>query len=284
VVQLSTLGRLARFMKILHLLFCISVSFAISRNTFGQGFVNLDFNAANLSPYGAGGSFVPAADAIPGWTGYLGSSQQTTILYNNLTTGEAAIAILGTNNTLGVSPIPGNAYTVVLQAGEVSASIAQTALIPATSESILFTATWPYASGWQVTVAGQIIPVSQVSIVGSGISIYAGDISAFAGQTDELRFTALAGAGSPVNMWLDSISFSTAPVPEPSVLSLSVMSLLFFILIVRRPNQSPEQRLLSLAVPLSRSTSLIRRVQLFSLGHIHAFCLDYLKRSWKHQS
>jgi MYXO-CTERM domain-containing protein len=125
--------------------------------------------------------------------------------------------------------IPGNSYTVILQASiEDTASIAQTALIPDTAESIFFTASSPYSSGWQVTVAGQIIPVFQVSNVASGIYVYEGNILAFAGQTDELQFTALAGGGSPVNMELDNIQFSSSPVPEPSALGLAVLGGLFF--------------------------------------------------------
>jgi hypothetical protein len=208
-------------MKSLNLFICVAVLFAILREASGQEFVNLNFYEANLSAYGAGGSFVPATNAIPGWTGYLGSNQETSVLYNNLTIGEAAIAIIGTNDPdAAYFVIPCNNYTVVLQAGEVSSSIAQTALIPATAKTILFQASWPYASGWQVTVAGQSIPVSQLSTFGSDFAVYAGDISAFAGQTDALEFTALAGSGPPVNLYLDAISFSTSAVPEPSSLSL----------------------------------------------------------------
>ena len=72
------------------------------------------------------------------------ANKTSTVLYNDVTIGEAAIAIIGANNTIGLSVIPGNTYTVVLQAGEVPASIAQTALIPSTAQSIIFVATPPY--------------------------------------------------------------------------------------------------------------------------------------------
>lgn len=218
---------MAHFMKALRLFICVGVLLAISREAFGQGFVNLDFNGANLSAYGAGGSFVPATDAIPGWTGYLGSSQQTTVLYNNLTIGEAAIAIIGANDPdAAYFVIPGNENTVVLQAGEVSASIVQTAVIPAAAKTIEFEASVPYASGWQVTVGGQNIPLYQLSTFGSDFAVYAGDVSGFAGQSDPLEFTALAGSGPPVNLYLDAISFSTSAVPEPSSSSLFGVSIL----------------------------------------------------------
>jgi hypothetical protein len=72
-----------------------------------QGFVNLDFSAASLRGY-TSGEYVPTTSAIPGWMGYTGSNIQTSVLYNNLTSGEAAIALLGTNSP-SVQPIPGNA-------------------------------------------------------------------------------------------------------------------------------------------------------------------------------
>jgi hypothetical protein len=203
--------------------------FVLCQSGLAQGFMNLDFASANLSAYGTGGGFVPATDAIPDWTIFVGGIQQTSVLYNNLTVGEAAIAILGKNSSVG-QVIPGNNYTVVLQASlEDTASIAQTGLIPNTAESIFFTASSPYSSGWQMMVAGQNVPVFQVSSVTSGVYVYEGNISAFAGQTDELEFTALAGGNNPVNMYLDSISFSPSPVPEPSALGLSALGGLFLV-------------------------------------------------------
>lgn len=46
----------------------------------GQGFVNLDFESANLSGYSPGS--VPATDAIPGWTTLTNGLPQQTIAYN----------------------------------------------------------------------------------------------------------------------------------------------------------------------------------------------------------
>lgn len=193
----------------------------LRKNVESQGFVNLDFSSANIPNSTPAGSFVSISSAIPSWTSYLGSVQQTTVLYNSLFIGSAVLAILGTNSPVGGN-IPGNAYTVVLQAGSssLSAAIAQTALIPSTAQSIFFTASLPYAAGWQVTIAGQNIPVTQISTLGGGYYVYGGNVSAFAGQNQELRFTALFGAGPTVNLYLDSISFSSSPVPEPSALSL----------------------------------------------------------------
>lgn len=199
-----------------------------------QGFANLDFQSANIPNSTSSGSFVSITDAIPGWTGYLGTDQQTPVLYNALAIGAANLAILGTNYNYPGLLIPGNPYTVVLQAGydgapeNVSASIAQTALIPTTAESILFTASFPYAAGWQVTIDGQVVPVSQVGTVSSNYGIYVGDVSVFAGQIEELKFTALSDGVPTVNLYLGSISFSSTAVPEPSELALGALGAFLF--------------------------------------------------------
>jgi hypothetical protein len=199
---------------------------------FPQVFTNLDFSSANIPSGTPQGSMVPASEAIPGWIGYLGNTQQTSVLYDNLFIGSAAIAILDTNWG-GV--IPGNNFTVALQAGasgsgNVSASIAQTGLIPSTARSILFEASLPYAAGWQVTIAGQNIPVTQISAIDSYNGVYAGDVSAYSGKVANLEFTALSGGGPTVNLYLDSISFSTSIIPEPSTFGLFALAGLLFSL------------------------------------------------------
>ncbi len=185
---------------------------------------------------------VPVSEAIPNWTGCFGNSQETSALYDSVDTGSAAIAILDANS-LVPGLIPGNIYTVVLQVGGssggyVSASISQTALIPQTAKSILFDASVPFAAGWQVTIDGQNVPVSQISIINVNFAVYAGNVSAYAGQVDNLQFSALSGAGPTVNLYLDAISFSSSSVPEPSVCGLLILGSLIFCL-RRRHNSSP---------------------------------------------
>lgn len=193
-----------------------------------QGFVNLNFNSANIPSGTQAGDFVPISDAIPDWTGYYGTDELTSILYNSLATGSQEIALLSSNSP---GAIPGNNYTVVIQAtgGSTgpSTSLAQTALIPSTAESLLFTASLPYSAGWQVTIGGQVIPVTEISTVGSDYAVYGGNISAFAGQVEQLEFSALAGNGPSVNLYLDSVSFSPNLVPEPNVVDLFVLGGLF---------------------------------------------------------
>src|SRR5712671_4235216 len=161
-------------------------------------FQNLNFESASLTPIPAGqyGGFVAIGDALPGWTGYLGTSQMTQVLQNNFTLGSASIDIISPD--WNGYTMEGN-YYVVLQAGSlgtdiVPAAIAQTGLIPGTSRSIQFK-TSPAAGSsdlFQVTLGGQNISLVQL-LNTSNYILYGGDISAFAGQAQELKIAALPG-------------------------------------------------------------------------------------------
>ncbi len=207
-------------------------SVATATSAYAQaGFQNLDFASASIPTGTQPNSLVAVGAALPGWTVYVGASQQATVLYNSVDFGTAIVSLFGPGSPF--SGIPGSAYTPVLQAGEgfsgpVSAAIAQTGLIPAGANSLLFSASLPNLAGWQVTVGGRVIPVSQGPQISGAFYEYVGDISAFAGQTDELRFTALGGEGSFVTMYVDSISFSSSPAPEPGTCALLLSGAVMF--------------------------------------------------------
>ena len=255
-------------MKKLWITCCVAASLFVLQNMSGQGFVNLDFNSAQLSAYGNGPVFVPASDAIPGWTGYLGTDQQSTILYNGTSLWYGNLSIIASNSLVGdPPPIPGYNYTVVLQAGPdritsppayVNASIAQTGLIPPTAQSILFSAT--DFSALQVTIAGQVIPFIEIGSI-DGYPRFGGNISAFAGQVAELEFTDLTGGTEQTSaaVELDGISFSSSPIAEPASLSLFGICIPFLYWWMARPNNSPEHPPTTPVCPLSRFTSQIRR-------------------------
>lgn len=214
--------------RILTLLFLSS----IGQHGYTQGFVNLDFESANLSPVPSGqyGGFVPISNALPGWTGYINGSQVTNALQNNLTVGSSSIDILGPDwiNNGAISIIEGN-YTVLLQGGSpanYSAAIAQTGLIPVDARSLEFKSDTVSSLGQiAVTIGGQSISLTPLTTTSTYI-LYGGDISAFSGQTEELRFT--APGASALLFSIDSVVFSTSPVPEPSVLGLLALGGLFF--------------------------------------------------------
>ena len=185
--------------------------------TQAQGtFRNLSFESANVSGYAPG--FIPITNALPGWIGYIVYNealefQFDEVIYNSVSLGAAAITLQGPGSQL---PILQGSYSVFLQpqfgSGFSVPAIAQAGTIPASAQSIRF-----YALGGAVypltflTFAGQQIPVSLLNNT-PNYSIYGGDVTAFANQPGELRFT---GGG-----YLDNIFFSGQPIPEPGAGSL----------------------------------------------------------------
>ena len=199
---------------------------AILANAQGT-FQNLNFESANLSPVPSGqfGSFVSISDALPGWTGYLGSEQVTQVLQNNLTLGNASIDILGPN--WSYNGIIEGQYMVVLQPGldpfgsgqNVSASISQTSLVPANALSLQFKAETPLFSAWSVSLGGDNLSVIPLG-TGANYTLYGANIpSSDAGQAETLTITALA-AGNTAESF-DSFVFLPSPLPEPNPLVLT---------------------------------------------------------------
>jgi len=187
-------------------------------------FVNLDFESpvTPLNPNDPTG--VPIANALPGWVGYVGTGQVNRVFYNTIAIASAAISLQGPESSM--TPIDGN-YSVFLQAASPSApppgvaGIAQSGEVPANAQSLVFFAS---LTSLQVTFNGQSVPFMSLGN-GPNYTIYGGDISAFAGQTGELRFTCLqlgSGAGSAF-AYLDFISFSPVPIPEPNAFGLFAM-------------------------------------------------------------
>jgi hypothetical protein len=193
----------------------------------GQGnFVNLGFESARIildptSPYYPGA--VQASNAIPGWT-LLGGVANPDVLYNDVSLGAPAVSIHDTGDSEGFPPIQGN-YSVYIQGLDSTTGIAQTGQIPANARSLTFLS---YFTRVDVTFNGQAIPYG---IIGTGpnYTIYGGDISAFAGQTGQLRFSGNGGM-------LDNIQFSNLPIPEPGVFGLAALGalLLGWRLLLRR--------------------------------------------------
>jgi len=140
----------------------------------------------------------------------------------------------------GFGIIDGN-YTVDLETGitplnptvtYVNASIAQTGTIPASAESLQFKET-SYIQTLSVWFDGNmLLPValsSGVSADGLPYTLYAANLSAWAGQTGELEFSTSASVNYAYDE-LDDISFSTTPVPtpEPNILDLTAIAGLAF--------------------------------------------------------
>jgi hypothetical protein len=216
-------------------LFAVALLTTLSIETVGQGtFQNLDFeNGAFVSAPTPGNPFaVEWVPAMPGWTGFLGTNQQSVISHNALSLSLANITIQGPDYP-SANLFHGQ-YYVVLQGGLdpntgqglVGSAIAQTGTIPSNAQSIRLLSNNPFSLGFSLLFGGNPIPLFNVGTAGNGRPIWGGDILSFAGQTGELRFQ---GAG-----YLDYIQFSNQPIPEPSALPLFGLGMLIFSSRLRR--------------------------------------------------
>jgi hypothetical protein len=207
--------------------------FAISGGA-QSAFQNLDFESATVAgsgpePYP---NFVPIGTALPGWTAYLGSQQVTQVGYNAPANSTASITVIGPTwaSSAGFGIIDGN-YSVDLQTGAnplgqtpptENASIEQNATVPSFANSLQFEAL--ELTPLSVSFNGNTLaPVALSSALGSdGVhyTLYGANISAWAGQSGQLDFTAVFNGSYNYDL-LDDISFSqTAVAPEPSPLVL----------------------------------------------------------------
>lgn len=191
---------------------------------FSQGFVNLDFESAKIIAI-AGDPNYPYAIAItngvPGWAVF--GTTNGAMLYNLGSIGTTFAILLATNGA-----ISGN-YSFQLE-GMLSvfpATISQTGLVPVGTESLLFEAqSFSGSTSLVVSLGGQNLSISALSI-GANYTLYGADVSAFAGQSKELMFSA---PSTGQNIWtIDNIQFSPTTVPEPSVLGLSALGCMLLV-------------------------------------------------------
>jgi hypothetical protein len=220
---------------------------ALSSSEAQGTFQNLNFESAAVvaSPVVEYPNFVPISTALPDWSAYLGTGQQTQVGYNGPANSTASITLIGpTLNSSdvslygGVGVIDGN-YSLDLQTGAnpnnegttENASIEQNGTVPSTANSLQFEAyeTTPLSVSFNGSALVPVALASGVSPDGVPYTLYGATISAWAGQTGELEFTAdFNGSGNFVV--LDDISFSTQSVPEPSPLALTGLGALVFAL------------------------------------------------------
>ena len=214
----------------------ILLTLGLQMNGRTQSFVNLSFESAAQANLGTNPAVVATTTALLGWSAYINGIAQPNIFYNSVPLSAAEVTLQGPGNGL-YPPIQGQ-YFVSLW-GEYrplggpgdSAAIGQTGQIPGTAQSLVI---WGVIGGAQITFNGQLLGF-QLTGTAANYSIYAADISAYAGQTGELRFTAPLNQ-SGIN--IDNIQFSNIPIPEPSALSVFGLGLLALGWHWRRKGQS----------------------------------------------
>jgi hypothetical protein len=208
-----------------------------------SAFQDLDFESATLSPPPTGPGGVFFAPAFPGWSGFAGTNQLDTALYDATYLDSAAISIVDTN-PLGPGVfgklIDGN-YTVVLQAGNyppfgpppvgpTDVSLSQTGIVPTGTKTLAFYALPAggfAASPFAVSLGGSNLTLVPFPVAGENYTLYEADVSAFAGLDEELKFTLFSQNPHVDNRYLsiDDIMFSPDAIPEPSSLNLLVIGI-----------------------------------------------------------
>ncbi|MDR3459668.1 MAG: hypothetical protein P4N60_19740 [Verrucomicrobiae bacterium] len=187
---------------------------AVGQIGFTQGFVNLNFESAQIK--NLTGNQIPAANAFPSWT-----VNAPYIYYDDLSLSGQSISICDQNSPIFPSQIQGNYYALLTSANVqngVSISLGQNGTIPLGTESMTF---WGNFGGLQISFAGQALTFSETGST-ANYNIYKADVSQFAGDSGQLLFSLPPFVG---NATLDNIQFSSSPVPEPGELTLMVLGM-----------------------------------------------------------
>jgi len=218
-----------RFMKMPHKCLSLALMILWGEIASGQGFMNLGFENTTLTGVlvNSDSGYYDTNATIPGWdwsphanAGY--SDPNTTVAFNDITLDSSGVTLHGTNDPTGFQALRGR-YSILLQGGSqfVSsssyASIGQTGQVPSSAESITY-----WGGALQVTFNGQPLTFNAMSNAPT-FSVWVADISAYAGQTGLLLFT----APWQTTAMLDNIQFSTSPAPEPGTLSLIIYGSLY---------------------------------------------------------
>jgi len=186
---------------------------------FSQGFVNLNFESANISGYSSGSTDVPIGLALPGWSAYninsLGTASFSQVGYNFLSLGAPGLSLIDINAD-GLPTLQGNDSVVLFGSLGNTIALNQTGFVPNDTESLLLDV---YADdNFEVTLGGHtlnFVPLQNFP----NYTIYGADISTFAGNTETLSLIA-PPTRTPNIVEFDSIIFSPSLVPEPDVLNL----------------------------------------------------------------
>jgi hypothetical protein len=212
----------------------LAVVIPFAPSSFAQGtFLNLNFESANISGFSPN-SQVPIANALPGWTGFYGSTPTSQVGYDLISLGATAISVIDKSAPV-FGPLQGN-YSAFLfggagNGGPASASISQTAVITAGTQSLLMDA-WSYDASPIVAINAQ--PINMIPLqTFANYTLYGGNIpSADVGPSVTLSFTEPPPlTGGPSEFELDNISFSpTSVAPEPNPLILTGIGSFLFAL------------------------------------------------------
>jgi hypothetical protein len=207
----------------------------LARCAWSAPFINLDFEQATVVP--VGGGFISATAAFPGWAARLnGSGALPSVWHNSL--GGNGIALWDIENSPSFTiPLLEGAYMAVLESTSdlgvnFDAALTQSGDIPAGTRSIRLLGVNTRGPA-RVTINGQAIPLISLGEIAPRVVLYAGDVTAFAGQTVELG---LHGPAPFFPIAVDDVRFSVEQAPEPA----SAAALLAIVIVLRRQHRRSE--------------------------------------------
>ena len=238
-------------MAIQHSIASLGLLFGFLLTIHAQGFLNLGFES-NPILVGPDPNIFGSDYSIPHWTVYYNGTPQNGVLINNYILDYTTAALF-----VGSSAIDGD-QSVFLAASSYEApvggvsteSISQSGVIPISANSIQFELGSIDAFGngintslpqnnFFVTVNGQIVPLQIISNGGSFLTL-GGNVSRWAGQTAQLSIgvTVPFNSANPGEILfsgvIDSVAFSSNPVPEPSAFALAMLDVGAALLILHR--------------------------------------------------
>jgi len=206
---------------------------------FAGEFVNLRFDQGEF-PTGVPQWFQPADRMLPGWTARMGDNVVSEVLWNNTLVDYGSVGVRSVGPAWG--PMIEGRYGVRLAPGVeylttgpiVSSSISQVGMVPVGARSLYLKGVF---ADFRISLDGVEVPYYYI-MGPSDNPIFAADVAQFAGREVELRLAAhkrpddLGGGGATI----DSLTFSSSTVPEPSTWALVMVGVvvLFGQLAVRQ--------------------------------------------------
>ena len=210
-----------------------------SWQAFPQGtFINMDFEHPIL-PLVPEFNKVPTSAAIPGWSAFNTASGADRVYYNDRAIESASVSLYDVSSTM-YQPLAGT-YSVLLlpsrSGPQWGGAVGQTGQVPASANSVFFLTS--LSGSLDVSFGGQSLYEVPIRTYAT-YRVVAADISPFAGQLGELKFSASFPGGGGL---LDNISFSTQVVPEPGTLALlSLGGIVFGIAVLRKSSRCQTKR------------------------------------------
>ena len=219
---------------------CLSLSlavFVVPQSSSAGPFINLGFEQATVVVNDPIYGLLDWNLALPGWSPPSGQPDSSSVFYGIGHLGLSQYIMLtdGSANQFGGTkpqPLSGEYSLVIrgsLEPEYGAASVLQTGDIPASAKAIelLVRGDQP-----EIYLGETQIPLAVVDVNGS-IARYAGNISAYAGTTSQLRISYPAGYPLPDDEFggnyqtfsgtIDNIQFTTRIIPEPTALMLAAL-------------------------------------------------------------